>query len=989
MRIAIQTNYVQVFILRFNQNRLRLCGGPMQTLSNGYVIRKSDGAVVTHPALVAMPYEESIESWIREYFPTAAYARRVLSRVCAADIAVAEAGVCVLQAPKGTGKSKAICAAVATLPASTSVLQITFRRSLAWSSCFMLGADATLYSNITDAVISARSHPRLTIVINSVARVRGCYDVVVIDEIVSVLDMLSGSLLDAPTRVATCTVLANLIGSAKTVIIADAMLDAACIDFVLLCRQMARAERGERLHPLPALRVVDYVQRIHADYTYVPHASLDTWMAGVIAAIEARKRLVIPCMTKAQALRVRDACVKHLPASEVFTYTADTDPAVLRAHMSDIHAHWRGARVLIYSPVITAGCSFELPHFDVVFFYGYVGTGAVRSAIQMIARVRDVSTKTVHVYIGGNDTSFAAMDVGAISGPPAFARVLSYKSAFMALLNLLDVHRALESRCALEAFAYYFWSLVVHSGAKIGFPAAARKGAEDAAKPNVTDAATLCASAQLIHEPWWAHDWHAPALALDYEPGCAVSASGALLQRASKLHPNHIMDSAAALTYVRLSATPSRLPEWVTRELAPRYRCWAQLIAAKAFVGTDVAHINVTRTRIARRQFADGDDAAVTPHVLFFAPPCARVRHASETCSKAYTRAVDAYLDPSNSWMDVTQHAWVLAAMDVALQRNTQPSNDVLFESPMPTSALPEALHIITQVQACVTSLVSGSAYVDVHAAWGTPPAGSELSFSKRACTGVGLVHFILTEVAPRRVHLVCCRGDGSADVNGLSDVAKMRVLMAAEDTPVASITMLYVTHGSYARCSAFTDATTPILSIARSSPAYVPAWKPLDKRGFIWVPSETEDVFYVYCNGSLHTCCDSAQLAARIAAADCDAWIGWGLRQWACHTRAALQAGFVLTDIEATIHASLRLMDDGILNIHQASVVSVGAPGLAHDTHPSYDAMQALLRLFIGLCVKRYVVYFWNGKPHAVHVPSFRFEPFCVSNTECMDEPM
>ena len=931
----------------------------MQALPNGYVVRKSDGAVVTHPALVKMPFEHSIEPWVRAYFPEAAYDCRNAPRVDTADIAITEPGVCVLQAPKGTGKSKAICAAVSRLDPKTSIVQITFRRSLAWSSASMLGPGAALYSSIADTAISARNHPRLTIVINSVTRIRGAYDVVVIDEIVSVLDMLSGTLLDADARVQTCAVLASLIASARTVVIADAMLDATCVDFVMLCRNGA---------PTP-LRFVDYVMRIHADYAYVPHATLDTWMAAVRTAVQAGQRVVVPCMTKAQALRVRDACARLIPGDQIVLYTADTDPTELRAHMSDIHTHWARARVLIYSPVITAGCSFELPHFDTVFFYGYTGTGAVRSAIQMIARVRDVRTKTVHVFIGGADTAFAAIDVHALTAPK-YMTVRTYRDCFMALLHLMDTHRAIEARCAAEAFAYYFWSLVVHAGARIAFPA--KSDARVSSVQSLAQSSPL-SPAIALPETWWAHDWTAAAAVLDYEPGCAVSVSGALLERVAKLHPNHLIDSRIVSCMdqecVRVTGTGIRLPDWVTRESSPRFFAWVHLMALKAFSSTAPEHVGMTRTAVCRRQFMHDE---ITPHVLIYAPACARVRNTGDAeQSAAYVKAVNAYLNPCNTWMDVTQDAWVLAAMDVALRKNVQPGASTLFETPMPTSAVPDALQIITNVQACLDCVTDACVYVDVNAAWGDADA----AYAKRNLSACALAHFVLTEVDSKRTHLVAVRADGSPNEHGFSDLTKLAILAAAEDdVDVASLTVLYVLHGAYVRTRALHASSTLACSIARSFPAYVPAWKPLDRRGFIWVPAIDAVAVYVYWGSTLYTCTDAAELETRFGSADVDTWVSWGFTQWLQHASIHLNTACCAYDMEATVHAKLRLMDDGILCIQNASVVSVHDLNVGAED-ASYLAMQALVRLFLGTCVKRFFVYFWNGKPHAVRVPAFHFK--------------
>lgn len=227
----------------------------------------ADGHAVGHPVLQNIPFERSIEPWVRDYFPDAEYVQ-VEDPHLKALPAPLPPGMVVLQAAKGMGKSKCIRAAMSALAATTSVVQVTFRRTLATSSRSMLGPDAVVYNDaaLGTGSINARRHPRLTIVVNSIGRIRGAYDVVVIDEVVSVLDALAGDLIPADRRVDAVATLAALISDAKTVIIADAMLDATCVHFVRMCRGSV---------PTPLL-VLDYVHRIHHDYTYVAHAGTDT-----------------------------------------------------------------------------------------------------------------------------------------------------------------------------------------------------------------------------------------------------------------------------------------------------------------------------------------------------------------------------------------------------------------------------------------------------------------------------------------------------------------------------------------------------------------------------------------------------------------------------------------------------------------------------------------------------------------------------------------
>lgn len=548
-------------------------------LPSGFIVNTgADGDAVTHPALTRLPFERSIESWVRACFPDATYVQRASPFIDASDLDLLRArGVVAVQGAKGLGKSKAVRAAVAALPESTTAVQITFRRSLAWASADLLGARATLYSAAPRGALSARQHPRLTILVNSIARVRGTYDVVVIDELVSVLDALASTLLSATCRVAALSTLASLVASARVVVVADAVLDAAALSFVLQCRRMPAAAAATEVTAAASqsLRVLDYVHRCSEDHVYVAHASDAAWQTALDEAVAAGQKVVVPCLTKARAVRV---AARYQNVAAVQLYTADVDPEHLHAAMSDIHGHWGRAHVLVYSPVITAGCSFELPHFDVVFFYGMAGFGTVRSAVQMIARVRSVSTKTVHVFLARADAGGMAMPSDAalaLAPTPAPAPVpvptlpLSADDVLMALLEHLEHLRAEEDALVARSFPYCFWALVAHSGARIAFPKAhllplvpptllsgcpedgsddgsdeTGGGSDDHCHSSAANSTSLHADAA---EGWQAHDWAATddtgLHAYPLDGTSAVRVHGTLLQRAHMAHPTHCADA--------------------------------------------------------------------------------------------------------------------------------------------------------------------------------------------------------------------------------------------------------------------------------------------------------------------------------------------------------------------------------------------------------------------------------------------------------------
>jgi len=930
-------------------------------MSNGFQVRCSDGLTVSHPVLEHLPFQRSIEPWVRTFFPEARYAEVDAPRVCAAGLGLHEPGVLVLQAPKGTGKSKAIREAVRALHPRTSVVQVTFRRSLAWSSCTMLGADATLYSDVAESQICARQHPRMTVVVNSISRIRGAYDVVVVDEIVSVLDMLGGALMGPAARVTALGALARLVGAARTVVVADAMLDRSCVEFVVLCRRMADAERemGTRGGPLPppGLRVLDYVQRIHGDFAYVPYASLGTWERALDHAVTSGRRVVVPCMTKAQALRVAACFSKRC---RVLAYTGDTDPALLHAHMSDIHTHWKQADLLVYSPVITAGCSFELPHFDDVFFYGHSGLGSVRSAVQMIARVRDLTSRTVHVFVARSD-SFAPIDAPPCPPLPPTTRP-THQHLFMTLLALLEEHQRTEVACASRAFPYYFWSLVVHSGARIVFPAAAGPPLGDSPASSAAPAPT---SFPAIHEHWCRHDWDAEPRRCEFEVAGAVAVSGSLLERVSQIHPDHLFD-LGLVPSVRLQDPPKSARKVVpasvsSPELAPRARAWCLMMARKSAV----ACCPPASAAVGLLRGPHGGGAVLHP------PLCAAIRTGPRLAEEETARLgahLSRYMAPELTWMDVAQDAWALAGAEASVRRASGSEDPLLLggavEGMLLASRVADALGTLRPVR------------MDVGCAFGMPPPSTA-----RFHPSAAAVDCVVTD-PEGRLHLVQMRVEGCARLHAGADLAKLAVVARAEDADVASVGVLYLSHGEFVTVPLTAACAPALLSLARSATAYLRSWNAGEGLGFM----HARDLHSPVLLGDASACvlCESpgAVRAAAMTFARVRKWVCWGALKWLGERgedRALASRGWPCPalDLEDLVSGALGpAFVETFLDAAQASVME---PACSTAGRPSAatSPFEFLEEMYLGLARSAFLVFFWDGKPRGVSLAAL--PPFTV----------
>ena len=946
----------------------------------GFVITCPEGDSVLHEGLAQVPYTSSIEGWVRKCFPDAEYVQSAAKAIAAPDLGLQ--GLQVIQAPKGAGKSKAIRAAVAALPPDTSVVQVTFRRTLAWSSNEMMGAGATLYSNVPGTTINAKHHPRLTIVVNSIGRILGSYDVVVIDEVVSVLDMLSGPLLAPDVKVEAVATLAGLIAQARCVVIADAMLDAAAVDFVRKCRSGAPLLFGDARRGDELFLVVDYVSRLHGDYTYIAHASSATWSRELNQALLEGKRVVVPCMTKKMANEVAAQFAERFPTR---CYTADTDPEVLAAHMLDIHAHWGGdVRVLVYSPVVTAGCSFELPHFDQVFFYGCAGLGSVRSAAQMIARVRDVADKRVHVYLA-NAQNYSPMQARPLALCTHIAP--TRQKFFMHLLQLLEVYRDQEDAQAIHAFPYYFWSLVVHSGARIGYlkealqplvpkqllfgSGGAGAGAgggsgvvsAETSSTAMDDDATPAPPIVPVLDPWqemghrgyretsYLHDWDAEVPRFLPLRARRLPADTSLLQRVHMVHPRHWQGAGLVPPLVIASQSPLFESDKVlgggggsggsgsdpdpASDLAAQIgsslhtRLWLGIVAQKSFrkslmdLSMKTSTLPAGPPRVSTTRYFVPRVALEYPSSPFVADPEVKAR-----IFGAIKKFVAA--EKAGCVFEVLGDAWVIAAAETAVLSGSHLTKDHLGGLELP----PTPTYMVVKIGDIMSSVLLTQQLVLVNWCAG----------KRKEKEGGSVIIDYLCMDRHGRWHIVLCRTTGgSLDTHVASDYAKACAMAAIADVGLATVTILY-----------FADNRKVVLELplgADDGPETVAA-DLARRREFKRVLTETLEV--------------PGWSPAR------DPLVSWD--QVALWLRTAI-ANFLRLVPEDIVLDEARVMGvaDDWLRRDDATADATPdtdcGPGPGLETEPPPDPHAHLKVLYEGVLTRGFVVYYWNARPWGIPI--------------------
>lgn len=127
------------------------------------------------------------------------------------------------------------------------------------------------------------------------------------------------------------------------------------------------------------------------------------------------KRVVVSSSTKAFAVAVAEAMERHHPNKRVgcFVGGGTTEHEDEGATCGDV-AGWSELDVLVYSPTITAGVSFEAEHFDsqVGFLLNSRFTPSVDVVLQQLFRVRRLKDGDMHLFV---------VDTGAGEGIPVLS----------------------------------------------------------------------------------------------------------------------------------------------------------------------------------------------------------------------------------------------------------------------------------------------------------------------------------------------------------------------------------------------------------------------------------------------------------------------------------------------------------------------------------------------------------------------------------------
>ena len=334
----------------------------------------------------------------------------------------------VTVAGMGVGKTKAVIDLLDKLIAAKSdltVLFLTHNRNLSTKLAKTYPAHMQIvnYLDRPRKMYPSIDDERIVLCFDSLCRAGADqFDLVIIDECKSVLPHVHSDLMASKDDV--CARFMTMLSSASRIVLLDAYGDNKMIqEFV-----KELYELRERIE-LPAYMM--YTPKIKRDPAIAqePRWFFNTWIRDplthtfniyvnndgcwdykfrkahidrCVREAKAGKRLIIPCSNKSQADDSFAELRRELPHLVVLIYTVDTPPGRMKEHMEDVNTAWKQADIIIYSPAIGPGVSFEVEnhfHMVIAMYDNSMFTADADTCIQQSFRVRNLIDKTYVVFV--------------------------------------------------------------------------------------------------------------------------------------------------------------------------------------------------------------------------------------------------------------------------------------------------------------------------------------------------------------------------------------------------------------------------------------------------------------------------------------------------------------------------------------------------------------------------------------------------------------
>jgi hypothetical protein len=306
-----------------------------------------------------------------------------------------------IQSEKGTGKTtnmlKYIFGNESHLSASEKILFVTSKRTLAAK----LLEDLEMYGFRHYEQIDWKNTPRVTRLIcqvDSLHKVKIVnYDAVILDECESLSRYMCEEHFAKGLRSSeSYRSFVDCLKYSKYLIGLDADLSQPTLNYYMELRQAP----PKQIVPMRnKYKVLVNNKLPYSDYT-ISIIEKWGWVAKVLEFLADNKKIVIPTTSKAWGKAMKMLIRRKFPNKKIEHIDSDTSDDDKIARVRAVNKIWSEVDVVIYSPSISTGVSFDITgHFDYIMGYGCSRSVSGQEFCQMLHRVRSPINKNIFVTL--------------------------------------------------------------------------------------------------------------------------------------------------------------------------------------------------------------------------------------------------------------------------------------------------------------------------------------------------------------------------------------------------------------------------------------------------------------------------------------------------------------------------------------------------------------------------------------------------------------
>jgi Origin of replication binding protein len=308
--------------------------------------------------------------------------------------------IVMVRAGMGTGKTKALLRLAErelVADASKKALIVTFSRTLAAK----LHADFAHLGFVDYMSVKGGAPlagPRIVVCLDSLWRVNTRnFDYVFIDEAVSVFLHFNSTKMERAH--VNSGILELLLLQCERMYFVDACVDTTMMkqisDYFAVHRGCGTHWVRNR-HVRPSNRKATIETCMAHGSSIADNIIAMNAMGRVVSLLEAGKNVVVCTSTKHFATTLEEYVRQKRGSTSVLSYYSGKSES-----LKNVESLWTSCQLLIYSPSVSAGVSFEGTHFDALvgFLVNSPATPSIDLSLQQLFRVRNLSDGDMHLYV--------------------------------------------------------------------------------------------------------------------------------------------------------------------------------------------------------------------------------------------------------------------------------------------------------------------------------------------------------------------------------------------------------------------------------------------------------------------------------------------------------------------------------------------------------------------------------------------------------------